>query len=147
MKAPSSLYNSGLSRQISALGWIRCFIWGAVKSALEGILFFLQIDQWLIRLSMGLIWVGIFAAALTLFLATYRSFRLYKTFTSFRLYLALEIIAGGLLFAQIPLLALGLYFVDGLVTVVSALLFTISGYGVAVTYRKAMDSQSTYPSA
>lgn len=100
----------------------------------------MKVDYWLIRIGLGFIWVGIFAAALTLFFATRRSMRLFTGVPGLRFFLGMEILALLLLFAQIPLFSLGFFFIDGLITALSALLFTISGYGVTTALLKVEGS-------
>jgi len=128
-------YRILLSRQLTHRGWIRCLIWGAVKAILEGVAFFYGITNVWMRASIGLIWVGIVAAAVILFITTKRSLELLEFEKRLRFFFLLQIIALILLGIQLPLLALALFFPDGLVTIVSTFLFVISGYAVSARLR------------
>lgn len=128
-------YRILVSRQLTHRGWIRCFIWGAVKAILEEVAFFFGITNVWMRVSIGLIWVGIVAAAVILFIATKRSLGLLGFEKRLRFFFLLQIIALILLGIQLPLLSLAVFFFDGLVTIVSTFLFVISGYAVSTRLR------------
>jgi hypothetical protein len=130
------LYQDTLLRQITRLGWVRCIIWGSVKSLLEGMVHFFRIDSIILRTSMGLLWIGIFAPGLILFLATYRSAKLLKFSSPIVLFVVMEIIFLVTLAGQIPLFALGLYLPDGILTVFSIVLAMFAGYGAASDLRR-----------
>lgn len=123
------------SKQLARRGWIRCLIWGAVKATLEGVAFFFGITNVWMRASIGLIWVGIVAAAIVLFITTKRSLKLLEQEKRLRVFLRLQIVALILLGIQLPLLSFAVFFSDGLVTIVSTFLFVISGYAVSVRLR------------
>lgn len=125
------LYQDTLLRQITRLGWVRCIIWGSVKSFLEGIIHFFRVDSILIRVSIGLLWVGILAPALVLFFATYKSAKLVKFSSPIVLFIVIDIIFLVTLAGQIPLLSLGFFLPDGILTVFSIILVTFAGYGAA----------------
>lgn len=112
-------------------------IWGLTKSALEGVVFFLRVDHLLMRISLGLIWVGIVAGGVILLLASLRITRFMKLSTPIKFFYLLEIAGLAAIVAQLPLLACGLFFADGLVTIASTFLISISGYRVGVELKKA----------
>jgi len=114
---------------------MRCLIWGAVKATLEGAAFFFGITNVWMRASIGLIWMGIVAAAIILFITTKRSLKLLEQEKRLRVFLRLQIVALILLGIQLPLLSFAVFFSDGLVTIVSTFLFVISGYAVSVRLR------------
>lgn len=129
-------YRLLLSKQVTRLGWVRCLIWGAVKTLIEGVAFFFEVTNVWMRASLGLIWVGIVAPAVILFIATQRSVKLLGFPKDLRFFFVLQIIALILLAIQLPLLALGIFFTDGFVTILSTLLFVISGYAVSTRLRE-----------
>jgi|GEM_PF-2600132 len=145
MKLPVAAYRKVLAKQISSFGWIRCFIWSAVKSILEGVSYYFELDHLLIRIGLGFIWIGISAAALTMFLATLRLKKVFKTEKRLRIWLIVQITSGILLMTQPLFLIFGLFWLDGLLTVVSALGFTVSGYKTAMIleYAKLAPEEST----
>ncbi|MEA3312263.1 MAG: hypothetical protein U9Q76_08610 [candidate division WOR-3 bacterium] len=128
-------YRILVSRQLARRGWIRCLIWGLVKAILEGAAFFFGITNVWMRVSIGLIWLGIVAAAVILFITTKRSLELLGLEKRLRFFFLLQIVALILLGIQLPLLALAVFFFDGLVTIVSTFLFVISGYAVSARLR------------
>lgn len=145
MRLAVSDYRDFLSRQINNNGWIRCLIWGLIKTALEGVVFFLQVDHLLMRISLGLIWVGIVAGGMILLLASLRMTRLVKLSKRLKFFFFLEIAGLAALIAQLPLLAWGLFFADGLVTIASTFLISISGYRVGMELKRAdPDNFSNY---
>ncbi len=129
-------YQDTLLRQITRLGWVRCIIWGAVKSLLEGFVHFLRIDSIIIRISMGLLWVGILAPGLILFFATYRSAKLVEFSSPIIAFIVVEIIFMITLAGQVPLFALGIFLPDGILTVLSIVLVTFAGNSVAADLRR-----------
>lgn len=131
MKFLFDRYQVLLSRRLARGGWIRCLIWGLVKAILEGVAFFYGITNVWMRASIGLIWVGIVAAAIILFITTKRSLELLDKEKHLRVFLLLQIIALILLAIQLPLLVFAAFFSDGLVTIGSTFLFVISGYAVS----------------
>ncbi|MBD3286857.1 hypothetical protein GF338_11040 [candidate division WOR-3 bacterium] len=137
MRIQIAAYRKVLEKQISSYGWIRCVIWSAVKSILEGVSYYLELDHLLIRIGLGLIWLGIAAAALTMFLATLRCIKLFKPGKRFRIWLVVQIIADLVLVSQPVLLIFGLFWIDGLLTAASAILLAISGYMIILNLRNA----------
>jgi hypothetical protein len=129
-------YRLLLSKQVTRSGWVRCLIWGMVKTVIEGVAFFFEITNIWMRASLGLIWVGIAAPAVTLFIATQRSVKVLGFPGNLRVFFVLQIIALILLLIQLPLLALGIFFTDGFITILSTFLFVISGYAVSAKLRE-----------
>lgn len=126
--------------------WLKCLIWGGVKVVLEGVAFFLKATNIWMRISLGLIWLGIALAAFSLLYITLRMDKLLPSPSGLRIYFILQIIGLVLLTAQLPLLGFGLFFPDGIVTIVSVTLFTFAGFGVNQVFRKAdMPSEDLFP--
>lgn len=128
-------YKIYLLKQVKRNGWIRCLVWGTVKTILASVIYFFTIDYLWMRISMGLIWVGIASAAAIVVFVTVRTMKIWGPSRPLKIYLGLEIFAGALLIAQLPLLGFGLFFYDGLLTIVSTVIFTLTGYGVSLEIR------------
>jgi len=116
-------------------GWMRCLVWGALKASLEGVGFLVRkTDLWM-RVSLGLVWVGIASGVLVLFLTTRRLLRMPNFSRRLWGLSVLEIVGATLLVAELPLLGFGLFRLDGLVTLASTFMFLIVGYRISVELR------------
>ncbi|NLI99157.1 hypothetical protein GX441_10925 [bacterium] len=130
MRSESALYHEMLFREITKAGWFRCLIWGSVKAVLEGFLHFLNVANVLVRVSIGLVWIGIIAPALVLFIATFRSAKILGFEQPYKFFIAMEIVFLVSLVAQLPLIFLGLFFHDGFVTIFSLIIVSLAGYNI-----------------
>ncbi len=115
--------------------WIRCLVWGGVKVVLEGVAYFVKATNIWMRVSLGLIWVGILLAAVSLLYITIRTAKTLPS-PSLRTYTVLQILGLVLLAVQVPLLGFGLFFYDGVITIVSTTLFIFAGLGVNQVLQK-----------
>lgn len=131
-------YRHLLSRQIGTRGWVRCLIWGLVKAGMEVTVYFLGLRTLWMRLSLGLIWLGIAAPAVSLFIATNRTMGLLGFGPKLRFLFVLQMAGLFLLGLQLPLLGAGMFFKDGLVTLATTVLFAVSGYMVGSRLRSSL---------